>query len=145
MKHIIFSTSAGYAPLFLRLFIALVIFPHGAQKLLGWFGGFGFTGTMQYFTQTAGLPWVIGLLVIIVEFVGPLALAAGFATRFWALAMGVVMLGIIITNFSGYFFMNWFGNQKTEGAEYFLLIIGMCISLVVSGAGNVSVDRLITK
>lgn len=143
MKHLIFSTPAAYAPLFLRLFIALVIFPHGAQKLLGWFGGFGFTGTMQYFTQTAGLPWVIGLLVIIIEFFGPLALVAGFATRFWALAMGVVMLGIIVTNFSNYFFMNWFGNQKTEGSEFFLLVIGMCISLVVSGAGSLSVDRLI--
>ena len=105
MKQLIFKTNNAMAPLFLRLFLAIVLFPHGAQKLLGWFNGFGFEGTMGYFTGTVGLPWIIGLLVIIIEFVGPLALILGFAVRFWSIAIAVVMAGIILTNFTGYFFM----------------------------------------
>jgi len=145
MKTLIYKTNESMAPLFLRLFLAVVIFPHGAQKLLGWFNGFGFDGTMKYFTDTAGLPASIGLLVIIIEFVGPLALLAGFATRLWSIAIAVVMTGVILTNFTGYFFMNWFGNQPTEGMEFFLLAIGMALSLTWSGAGRFSTDGFIHR
>ncbi|CAN5657921.1 DoxX family protein [soil metagenome] len=145
MKHFIFKTSNTTAPLFLRLFLAIVLFPHGAQKLLGWFNGFGFEGTMGYFTGTVGLPWIIGFLVIIIEFVGPLALILGFAVRFWSIAIAVVMTGIILTNFTGYFFMNWFGIQKTEGMEFFLLAIGMALSIAYSGAGRFSIDSMLQK
>ena len=93
MKNIIFKTKGLFAPLALRIFLSLVLFPHGAQKLLGWFGGFGFEGSMQYFTKTVGLPWIIGFLVIIIEFFGPLALLLGFATRLWSAAIAVVMTG----------------------------------------------------
>ncbi|HUC79342.1 MAG TPA: DoxX family protein [Flavisolibacter sp.] len=140
MKQFLFKTSNSTAPLFLRLFLALVLFPHGAQKLVGWFGGFGFTGTMHYFTDDVGLPWIVGFLVILIEFFGPLTLIIGFAVRFWSLAIAGVMTGVILTNFTGYFFMNWFGNQETEGMEFFLLAIGMAISLVYSGAGRFSID-----
>ncbi len=140
MKQLFFATRLRTAPLFLRFFLAIVLFPHGAQKLFGWFGGYGFEGTMQYFTDVAGLPWIIGFLVIIIEFFGPLALLAGFAVRFWSLALAGVMTGIILTTFRNYFFMNWFGNQPTEGMEFFLLAIGMSLSLVYSGAGRFSID-----
>ena len=143
MKTLIFKTNKGLGPVFLRLFMAIVIFPHGAQKLAGWFGGFGLQGSMKYFTETAGLPAPVGFLVIMIEFFGPIALLAGFATRLWSIALGVVMTGVILTNFTGYFFMNWFGNQKTEGMEFFLLTIGMAASLVYSGAGRFSVDAFI--
>lgn len=145
MKSLIYKTNQSTAPLFLRLFLALVIFPHGAQKLMGWFNGFGFDGTMKYFTETAGLPAPVGFLVIIIEFFGPLALLAGFATRLWSIAIAVVMTGVILTNFTGYFFMNWFGKQPTEGMEFFLLTIGMALSLTWSGAGRFSVDALIAR
>ncbi|HVG16211.1 MAG TPA: DoxX family protein [Chitinophagaceae bacterium] len=145
MKHLFFKTNRSTAPLFLRLFLALVLFPHGAQKLLGWFGGFGFEGTMRYFTDTVGLPWAVGFLVILIEFFGPLALVAGVAVRFWSLAIGGVMTGVILTTFTDYFFMNWFGNQKTEGMEFFLLTIGMSLSLVYSGAGRFSIDSQLEK
>jgi putative oxidoreductase len=141
MKGLLFRTGAYSAPLFVRIFLALVLFPHGAQKLLGAFGGFGFEGSMNYFTGTVGLPWIIGFAVILIEFFGPIALLLGFATRLWSMAIAVVMTGIILTNFTGYFFMNWFGNQPTEGMEFFLLAIGMSGSLVVSGAGRFSLDR----
>jgi putative oxidoreductase len=145
MKKLIFQTGNSYAPLALRALLALVLFPHGAQKLLGWFGGFGFEGSMGYFTNVVGLPWIVGFLVIIIEFFGPLALLLGFATRLWSLAILGVMAGIILTTFTDYFFMNWFGTQKTEGAEFFLLAIGMSLSLVVSGAGRWSVDAWISR
>jgi putative oxidoreductase len=145
MKKLIFQTSNGYAPLALRALLALVLFPHGAQKMLGWFGGFGFEGSMGYFTNVVGLPWIVGFMVIIIEFFGPLALLLGFATRLWSLAILGVMTGIILTTFTDYFFMNWFGTQKSEGAEFFLLAIGMSLSLVVSGAGRWSVDAWISS
>lgn len=141
----IFRTNDQYAPLVLRLLLGLVLFPHGAQKFLGWFGGFGFSGTMNYFTQTRQMPWVVGFLVILIEFFGPLALILGFGTRIWSAVIAVVMAGIILTTFRDYFFMNWFGNQKTEGSEFFLLAIGMSVSLVISGAGRHSVDSRISE
>jgi putative oxidoreductase len=144
MKRI-FSTDRSIAPFLLRLFLALVLFPHGAQKLLGWFGGFGFHGTMAYFTETVKLPWLIGFLVIIIEFFGPIALLLGFAVRLWSIVIAIVMAGIILTHFTGYFFMNWFGNQKTEGMEFFLLVIGMTGALIYSGAGRLSIDGGLQK
>jgi putative oxidoreductase len=145
MKTFIFKTNGVFAPVAIRIFLSIVLFPHGAQKLLGWFGGFGFEGSMQYFTKTVGLPWIIGFLVIIIEFFGPLALLAGFATRLWSAAIAVLMTGIILTNFTDYFFMNWFGTQPKEGFEFFLLTIGMAVSLIISGSGKFSVDAGIIK
>ncbi|MGB5056538.1 MAG: DoxX family protein, partial [Nitrospirales bacterium] len=74
----LFQTEERWAPVILRVMLALVIFPHGAQKLLGWYGGNGFEGTMGFFTQQMGLPWVSAFLVIMGESIGALALAAGF-------------------------------------------------------------------
>lgn len=132
----------NWATLFLRLFLALVLFPHGAQKLLGWFGGFGFEGSMQYFTGPAGLPWIVGFLVILTEFFGPLALVLGVAVRFSAAAIAAVMTGVIITTFHEHFFMDWFGNQHVEGMEFFLLAIGIAVSLVFTGGGSFGIGRL---
>ena len=81
----------------LRLTLGLVMFPHGAQKLLGWYGGFGFSGTMGFFTETMHLPWIVALFVIVGEFFGSLALIAGLLTRFTAASFMVIMLGAITT------------------------------------------------
>lgn len=145
MKKLIFHTQNGYALLPIRLLLAIVLFPHGAQKLLGWFNGYGFDGSMKFFTDTVGLPWFIGFLVIIIEFFGPIAVFVGFATRLWSIAILLVMIGIIFTSFTDYFFMNWFGNQKTEGFEFFLLAIGMSLALIIQGAGKLSIDAQIAK
>jgi putative oxidoreductase len=143
MKELIFKTRKTSAPLFVRLFLAVVLFPHGAQKLLGWFGGYGFEGTMGYFTGSVGLPWIVGFLVILIEFLAPIALLLGLATRLWSLAVFFLFLGILTTSHADYFFMNWFGNQKAEGAEYFLLVLGMSLSLLISGSGSYSLDKKI--
>ncbi len=147
MKDKIFNTSDSLAPLAIRLVLGLVVFPHGAQKLFGWFGGYGFTGTMGFFTETIGLPWVIGFLIIVLESIGAIALIAGVVTRLIAASYIVLALGILFTSHIQHgFFMNWLGNQQGEGYEYFLLWIAMAISLVITGSGIYSVDKnLITK
>ena len=140
----LFQTEDRWAPFILRIMLALVIFPHGAQKLLGWYGGNGFEGTMGFFTQQMGLPWVIAFLVIMGESIGALALAAGFMTRFTAASLGIIMSGAIATvHWPHGFFMNWFGAQAGEGFEFHLLVIGMGLSLMMTGAGKWSVDQII--
>ncbi len=142
MRRNIFNTTDSYAPLAIRLMLSIVIFPHGAQKLLGWFGGYGFSGTMTFFTDTMGLPWLIGFLVIVLESAGSIALIAGIATRIIASLYLILALGIVFRVHIHYgFFMNWFGNQQGEGFEYFLLWIGMAISLVLTGGGKYSMDK----
>jgi putative oxidoreductase len=142
----IFYTEQNYAVLFLRLALAVAIFPHGAQKLLGWFGGFGYKGTMGYFTQTLGIPTVFGFLAIVAEFFGSLALIAGFLTRPAAFGIGVVMLVAALKVHLPYgFFTNWFGNQKGEGYEYFILAIGMALTLMIAGGGAWSLDQVLAS
>jgi putative oxidoreductase len=146
MKKFLFATNDSYAPTILRLLLGTVMFAHGAQKMLGWFGGYGFEGTMGFFTGAAGLPWIVGFLVILIEFFGALLLILGFATRLWSISMFFLFIGITITShLSNGFFMNWFGNQKGEGIEFFLLAIGMAASITISGAGKLSIDRLLSQ
>lgn len=140
----LFQTTEDWTGLILRLTLGLVMFPHGAQKLLGWYGGSGFSGTMGFFTEFMHLPWIIGFLVIIGEFFGSLGLLAGFLTRFTAASLSVIMLGAIVTSHLPYgFFMNWFGKQQGEGYEYHLLAIGIGLALMVTGGGRWSLDRAI--
>lgn len=120
--------------------------PHGAQKLLGWFGGFGYTSTMKFFTEDMRLPWIVAVFIIFVEFFGSLALMAGFASRLWAFALLIIMFGAIVTtNYKHGLFMNWFGNQTGEGFEYHVLVIGICIAILMIGSGRYSVDGLIIR
>jgi len=142
----LFHTDDSWTGLVLRLSLGLVMFPHGAQKLLGWHGGFGFAGTMGFFTETMHLPWIVAFLVVIGESFGSMALLLGLLTRFTAGSFIVIMLGAIITShLPNGFFMNWFGKQQGEGYEYHLLVIGLGLALVISGAGKWSVDRLIAE
>lgn len=142
----LFQTDDGWAGFILRITLAVVMFPHGAQKLLGWFGGFGFNATMGFFTQKMGLPWLIVLLIIIGESFGSIALLAGFLTRFTAASLAVIMLGAItLVHLPNGFFMNWSGQQQGEGYEYHLLVIGITAALMVIGGGKWSVDRTLME
>ena len=135
-------TPDAIAPAILRLTLAAVMLPHGAQKLLGLFGGYGFKGTMGFFTGTMGIPWLLAFGVIVIEFFAPILLLLGLGTRLAALGLGVVMsVAMILVHAQYGFFMNWFGAQKGEGIEYFLLAIGISVALLVSGAGRWSIDR----
>jgi len=141
-----FRTDESWTGLILRLTLGLVMFPHGAQKLLGWYGGFGFDGTMGFFTQQMGMPWFIAFLVIIGESFGSVALLLGLLTRFTAASLSVIMLGAItMVHLPQGFFMNWFGKQQGEGYEYHLLVIGIAAALLLTGAGRWSADRMIAE
>ncbi len=141
-----FKTDDSWAGLILRVVLGGVMFAHGAQKLLGWYGGFGFEGTMGFFTQKMGLPWLIAFLVIIGESIGSLGLLAGLFTRFTAGSFIVIMLGAILTvHLPQGFFMNWFGQQTGEGFEYHLLVIGMSLALLVIGGGKWALDGVIAR
>ena len=141
----LFQTSGSVGPLVLRVFLAVVMFPHGAQKALGWFGGSGFASSMAFFTDKMGIPAVFALLAVLTEFLGPIALFFGFLTRIAAFAIGFDMLvAAILVHVHFGFFMNWLGKQKGEGVEYDLLVWGIALALILQGAGAFSLDRVIS-
>jgi len=139
------STSGDWELTLLRLALGVVIFPHGIQKTLGWFGGAGFKGTMAFFTQ-GGIPTVFAFLAICAEFLGGLGLILGFLSRIAAFGILCVMaVAIFRVHLPNGFFMNWAGNQKGEGFEFHILAIGIALAILIRGAGALSVDRAIAK
>ena len=144
MKRLM-GTSNDVALTILRVVLGVVFFAHGAQKMLGWFGGFGFHGTMGAFTQM-GMPAALAFLIICTEFFGGLGLIVGLLTRIAALGIGGLMVGaIFMVHLPNGFFMNWMGTQKGEGFEYHLLALAMAGALLLRGAGAFSLDRALAK
>ena len=146
IKQFLATDPQSWSLLVSRLALGAVILPHGMQKALGLFGGYGFTGTMG-FLQSMGMPYLIGLLVILAEFAGSIGLILGLGTRFMAFSVGLTMTGAVILggHINNGFFMNWFGAQKGEGVEYFILVIGLALAILISGSGKYSFDNLISK
>ena len=139
------ATSNDLTLTIVRLVLGMTFFAHGAQKMLGWFGGYGFQGTIHFFSQV-GLPAVVTVLIMVTEMFGGLGLIFGFLTRIPALGIGVEMIGAtFMVHLPNGFFMNWAGNQKGEGFEYHLLAIAMAATLLLRGAGAYSVDRTLSK
>ncbi len=147
MKKIVVTNAENTTALIARLALGITVFPHGAQKLLGWFGGYGFDGTMGFLTGSAGLPSVVALLVILIEFFGALFLIAGFATRIAAIAIIGNFTGVVLTShLNNGFFMNWYNQpNQGEGLEFFILLFGLAIISLIAGGGRASVDAAITK
>ncbi|MBL9201390.1 MAG: DoxX family protein [Opitutaceae bacterium] len=139
------ATGDSFAPLFLRLALGAMILPHGLQKTVGWFGGYGFQGTMGWLTGTVGAPWIVALLAILAESVGGLMLILGAGTRPAAVGVGAVMLVAAKMHLANGFFMNWTGKQAGEGVEFHLLAVGIAVALVILGGGRASVDRALAK
>lgn len=139
------ATGDTFAATALRLALGLMILPHGLQKTFGWFGGYGFKGTMGYLTGTVGAPWVFALLAILAESVGAIMLLTGFGTRVAALGLGGVMVVAALQHRANGFFMNWTGAQKGEGVEFHLLALGMIVALLILGGGKWSVDALFNR
>jgi len=137
-------TGDDTAATILRLVLGLVMFPHTAQKVFGWFGGPGFGGAVAFFSSM-GMPKALAVLVILVEFFGSVLLILGLASRVGAAFIAIIMLGAIFTvHLHNGFFMNWFGNQAGEGFEYHLLAIGIAVAVMIRGGGRISLDRMIT-
>jgi len=144
--QLLFKTSDSTAPLLARLMLGIVMFPHGAQKMLGWFGGYGFSATMNAFTGKMHIPVLFAFLAILAEFAGSLGLITGLLGRVAALGIAVNMaVAIAMVHGANGFFMNWFGQQKGEGFEYHLLAIGLALVVLVHGAGKMSLDALIAR
>lgn len=142
MWYNLIKTTDSLAPTLIRVVLGIVLFAHGAQKMMGWFGGNGFSGTMQHFTEAVNLPWIVAFSVVLIEFLGGILLFAGAITRLVSVAVVGLFIGIIMTvHLNNGFFMNWSGKQPGEGYEYHLLVIAMACSLIVSGAGRYSADR----
>ncbi len=128
-----------------RISLGLVILPHGLQKLLGMFGGAGFSDTVDFFVGS-GLPSAVAILIIIGESFGALGLILGFLSRLAAFGITLIMLGaIFMVHIQNGFFMNWFGNQAGEGFEYHLLALGLSLVVLIKGGGKWSVDRSIVN
>jgi putative oxidoreductase len=141
-----FKTEDSFSFLILRVALGIVIFSHGAQKVLGWFGGYGIEATLGFLTGKMGVPYVIAVLVIIGEFFGALGLITGFLTRFCAASIAVIMAGAVtMAHWNNGFFMNWSGKQAGEGFEYHVLAIGIGAVLVIGGGGILSLDQWISR
>jgi putative oxidoreductase len=144
MHKKLFQTPNDMVLTVLRLVAGVIFFAHGAQKMLGWFGGYGFKGAMGFFTRAMHIPALFAFLAIAAEFFGGLGLIVGLLTRIAAFGISVNMLvAILMVHTSNGFFMNWTGQQKGEGFEYHLLALAITVALMVRGAGAFSVDRAI--
>ena len=139
------GTADDHATAMLRFALGVIFFAHGAQKMLGWFGGYGFTGTMGFFTGVMHIPVLFAFLAICAEFFGGLGLVLGFLTRIAALGIfSNMIVAIAMVHHQFGFFMNWTGSQKGEGYEYHLLVLAITVFLMIRGAGTPSVDRLLS-
>ena len=140
----IFQTNDDVALLILRVLLGVVFFPHGMQKLFGWFGGYGFSGTFGFFTGTMAIPAIFAFLAIIAEGLGCLGLITGFLTRLSAFGIGMNMVvAVLLIHYKFGIFMNWDGKQAGEGIEYHLLVIAIALALIIRGGGKWSVDKAI--
>lgn len=144
--HKLLSTTPDATTTILRLVLGLIILPHGLQKTLGLFGGYGFSGTMGFFTQQLHIPALFALLAILAETAGALGLITGLFTRVAALGVFSVMAtAAFMVHRGNGFFMNWSGTQAGEGYEYHLLAMGIALVLMLKGGGKYSVDGALSR
>jgi putative oxidoreductase len=138
------ATNDDIAPFIARVAVGSVIFAHGAQKLLGWFGGKGWSSTMEFFTGWGFHPFLV-VLLILVESIGMLLLIAGLGGRIWAGLLSIVMIiAVVKARHFQWFFMNWYGERRGEGFEFHLLVWALAAIVLILGSGRWSIDRLIT-
>lgn len=130
----------------LRLVLGVVFLAHGSQKLLGWFGGYGFSGTMGFFTHQLGVPVPLAFLAIVAEFCGGLGLIVGLLSRVAAFGIAcnmVVAVSLIHRHFG--LFANWSGAQGGEGYEYHMLAVAIALAIMVRGSGAWSIDAALSS
>ncbi|HEX8698683.1 MAG TPA: DoxX family protein [Myxococcaceae bacterium] len=139
------ATDRALAPLVIRLAVAVVMFPHGAQKLFGWFNGGGFSGTRAFFIETLNIPAPLAYIAIFTEALAVVGLFIGLLTRPAALGILSIMVGALILFPPHGFFMNWSGNQGGEGLEFHLLMIAASLALIISGGGRASLDGWLAR
>lgn len=141
------ATEASATQTLLRVTLALVLLPHGAQHLLGAFGGYGFSATVEWMNGTIGIPVPFAVAGILLEFFGPLLLLAGIGSRLVGLSLAVFMAVAGSTHAAQGFFMNWYGTMPAgaEGFEFHILAVAMALAIAFNGGGAYSVDRRLTQ
>jgi putative oxidoreductase len=143
MLENLIGTDADWAVASVRIILGIVFFAHGAQKMLGWFGGYGFKSTMRAFVDQMKIPAPFAFLVIVAEFFGGLGLIVGFLSRLAAIGIIATMVGAVFLVHLQYgFFVNWYGNKKGHGFEFHLLACALALIVFIEGAGPFSVDRV---
>ena len=146
MYRKLISTNRDAGALVGRVMLGALLIPHGFQHALGLFGGYGFSGTLGWMTNTLGFPAPLAALAIVTELVAPFALIVGLGGRLAALGLIGLMAGAVSTHVPNGFFMNWFGSLPTaaEGFEYHLVVIGLAAVVGINGSGALSIDRFLT-
>lgn len=140
----IFSSSLEKSALILRIALGTVFFAHGAQLLLGWFGGYGWAGSMGFFTKSLGIPAFFAGLAILVEFFGGIAILLGLLTRPAAAGLAAIMLTAAIkVHLANGFFLDLTGPK--DGIEYTFVLFLIAVYLLIKGAGAISLDSFIAK
>jgi putative oxidoreductase len=142
----LFETENSWTGLILRLGLGIVMFPHGMQKVFGWFGGYGFSGTFNFMTGMEHIPAVFAILAIAAESLGSVALIVGVLSRVAAFGIGIEMIvAALMVHMKNGFFMNWSGRQAGEGFEFHVLMVAIATALIFIGGGKLSVDRAIAS
>jgi putative oxidoreductase len=143
----LFSTTDDAGLALIRIALGVVMFPHGAQKLLGWFGGYGWTGTMGFFTGTMHVPALFAALAIFAEFFGALGLITGLLGRVAAFGiLSNMVVAVAMVHDKNGFFMNWgLTAGQGEGFEYHILAITMALLIIWKGSGAYSADQMIAE
>jgi putative oxidoreductase len=142
MLQKLINTKNDVALAVIRLVLGGVVFAHGAQKALGWFGGFGFMGTMGFFENQMHIPAPLAVLAIAAEFLGGIGLILGLLGRVAAFGIAVNMVVAVLTvHLPNGLFMNWTGQQKGEGFEFHLLVLAITAAIMFKGSGAWSVDQ----
>jgi putative oxidoreductase len=140
----LFSTDPDWTFAVIRVVLGVVFFAHGAQKMLGWFGGHGLKETVRTMHEFLHLPVPLAYLAVTTEFLGGAGLIVGLLSRLAAIGICITMLSaIVMVHGRNGLFLNWFGGPKGHGFEYHLLAIALAIAIVVNGAGAASLDRLL--
>jgi putative oxidoreductase len=137
------STDPDWIQTIIRIALGIVFFVHGAQSLLGWFGGPSLRETRSRMPEFPTLPIPLTSAAMFAEFFGGLGLIVGLLSRVDAFGIGIIMLSVIVTHERQRAFLNWFAGREGHGYECHLLAIALAAAIVVRGAGAVSLDRLL--
>jgi len=138
----LFFTGPSISIFIIRVVLGIIFFAHGAQKVLGWYGGYGLKGTAAFF-NSMGMPLPLAYLVCLLELLSGIGLLVGFLARLCGLAVVGIMGGAIaMVHFQHGFFLNAeLKPGKGNGIEYNLALIAMGLAVLIEGAGAFSIDR----
>ena len=146
MFNSLLGTNGDWAIAIARIALGVVFFAHGAQKMLGWFGGTGLRTTVRIFRENLHIPTPLAVLAVAAEFLGGLGLIVGLFSRVAALGIAVVMcVALFAVHRKFGFFMDWYGDKRGHhGIEYHILVLALALVVIFKGAGALSLDQVLS-